>query len=429
MAIYYIDAVNGSNSNDGLSENTPLADCSAANVCAGDSVLFKRGTVTRKKIYSVEGTREKPVTYGAYGKGDLPIITASVNLSEKELWVECKKNIWTVEGTDPGEAANFVFDGGKSYGTLRWNIEDMCSQGDFFDTGFGVCTQTGTVMPGHKIYLYSIGNPAEVYDDIECVIYGERNLADNGSNLIFRDLHFMNGGVHAIAGEGTTVNMRVINCLFENIGGAVWNKDLKIRFGNAVEAWDIGDDVEVHGCCFNNIYDTAVTHQGGANCKPCKNFIVTDNVFIKCGMASYEQRDRLPEFAQFNKNICIDAGEGFSKQGEVMPRRSEIWPQPMGHHVFAWRIESADGGCMEVKDNIFYNAPYGAAIYSICSREADDLMKIEGNTYYTENRALLNHIYGKSFKDFDEYKDIEPNCKYDNLDIDKILKAWEDSKK
>lgn len=85
-------------------------------------------------------------------------------------------------------------------------------------------------------------------------------------------------------------------------------------------------------------------------------------------MAAYEQRDKLPLYAEFNNNICIDAREGFSKQGEVMPSYLEIWSQPMGHHAFLWRIqEQTDGGRLEMKNNILYNAPYGAAIYSIIS--------------------------------------------------------------
>ena len=58
-------------------------------------------------------------------------------------------------------------------------------------------------------------------------------------------------------------------------------------------------------------------------------------------MAAYEQRDKMPIYAEFCNNICEDAGEGFSCLGEIMPRRSEIWPQPMGHHIFLWKMTEA----------------------------------------------------------------------------------------
>lgn len=88
-------------------------------------------------------------------------------------------------------------------------------------------------------------------------------------------------------------------------------------------------------------------------------------------MAAYEQRDLLPTYAEFTDNVCEDAGEGFSRLGETMPRRSEIWPQPMGHHVFLWRISHATGNeHFALCRNTFGDAPYGAAVYSVNPSEA-----------------------------------------------------------
>lgn len=323
------------------------------------------------------------------------------------------------EEIENDEAGNFVFDNSDSCGTLRWTRKDLSEQGDFYDECFGYSEKkTGIIPQKHKVYLYSKGNPALVYKKIECVTYGARRLACNGHDMIFKDLKFINSGVHAIAGDTESRNIKVLNCEFENIGGCVWSYDLKIRFGNGVEFWDIAENIEIKGCCFDNIYDSATTHQGGENCKPAENLIITENVFKKCGMAAYEQRDKLPLYAVFNNNICIDAGEGFSKQGEVMPRHSEIWPQPMGHHVFLWRIEDKTaGGKLEIKNNIFCNAPYGAALYSIISQEAEKQIDSEGNIYYTENQHLLNRWNGVDYKTFEEYSNAEKNARYEKVDL------------
>jgi aryl-alcohol dehydrogenase-like predicted oxidoreductase len=53
------------------------------------------------------------------------------------------------------------------------------------------------------------------------------------------------------------------NCDFRFIGGAVWHRGQRIRFGNAIEFWDGASDNTVEGCLFDNIYDSGVTHQGG----------------------------------------------------------------------------------------------------------------------------------------------------------------------
>ena len=420
MKTYYIDPVMGNNNNSGLSEALPLQDEKSINLQPGDTVLFKRGSFVRRKLNNKSGSNGKPITYGAYGEGEKPVFCGSVDLADAGLWQEEGKNIWVCDAVKGDEAGNFIFD--ASYGTLRWTKEELREQGDFYDECFGYSSKRQSIPEKHKIYLYSEGNPASVYKSIECATFGARNLADNGNDMIIENLKFINSGVHAIAGEGKSRNFAVHNCDFDNIGGCVWNNDLKIRFGNGVEMWDIAENVEVTGCYFYNIYDSAVTHQGMENCEPANRLIFNNNIFIKCGMAAYEQRDRLPLYAEFNNNICVDAGEGFSKQGEVMPRSSEIWPQPMGHHVFLWRIENpTPGGVLEMKNNIFYNAPYGAAIYSIISEEAEKQIVLEDNTYYTENQDLINRFFGKDYKTFEEYSECEKSAKYEKVDIKRLI--------
>ena len=105
-----------------------------------------------------------------------------------------------------------------------------------------------------------------------------------------------------------------------------------------------------------------------------------------------------------------------------MPRRSEIWPEPMGHHVFLWRIdEKTEGGSLEIRINVFYNAPYGAAIYSIISQDAEKQIDLEGNIYYTENQQLLNRWNGVNYKTFEEYLSVEKNAKYEKVDLNLYL--------
>lgn len=98
------------------------------------------------------------------------------------------------------------------------------------------------------------------------------------------------------------------------------------------------------------------------------------------GMAAYEVRDIMPCHTVFSKNICRDAGVGFAMQGETLPRRSEIWPQPMGHHLFIWRIEHATpNGEIRVEENQFEAAPNGSTLYSIVSPAAEEQFRFSGN--------------------------------------------------
>ena len=412
MSTYYIDTENGKDTNNGKSATTPAVSLDKIDVKPGDTVLFKRGTYIRGKLNNICGTEGKPITYGAYGEGKKPIFSGSLDVSCRSMWKEEKKNVWVCSEI-ADEAGNFVFDNGEKFGTLKWSQEELSEQGDFYDNCFGYSTAGKNIGANHKIYMYSKINPGEYYRRIECAVYGERSLADTGRDMIFEELKFVNSGVHAIAGEGKSRNITVRNCSFENIGGCVWDKENKIRFGNGVECWNVAENITVSNCVFNNIYDSAVTHQGDTECEPAKNLIIVNNVFIKCGMAAYEQRDVMPEYAEFTGNICIDAGEGFSKLGEIMPRRSEIWPQPMGHHIFLWRMDKpTEGGKLIISNNKFLNAPYGAAIYSIIDKAAEKQVHISDNIYYTENGELLNYFGEKSYRKFEEYAAAEKLSQY-----------------
>jgi hypothetical protein len=79
---YYVDC-NGNDSNNGTAENTPwktIYKASSANLQPGDKLLFKRGCTWSKTSTGIhleakwDGTAQNPITIGAYGTGNLPII-------------------------------------------------------------------------------------------------------------------------------------------------------------------------------------------------------------------------------------------------------------------------------------------------------------------------------------------------------------------
>ena len=251
--------------------------------------------------------------------------------------------------------------------------------------------------------MYSAGNPATVYSHIEAAAYHTRHLVDLKEGMTLDGLRFINSGVHALAGGGDHITVR--NCAIENIGGCAWNKDLQIRFGNGFEIWENGNEILVENCFFQNIYDSCVTHQGpGDKTHPAHRFICRSCVFDTYGMAAFEYRDKMPVDSSFTENICLNAGCGFAMLGETMPRRSEIWPRPMGHHIFMWRIdEKTEHGDLRIENNLFGGAPEGAAIYSIISPQAEAQVTLDGNRY-TPNSTLLLRWGGTDYCDLDAFR-------------------------
>ena len=95
--IYYIDAANGMDSNDGLSPEKAWRTIRKANnakLDPGSSVLLKRGEAWREQLIAQSGDETGYVKYGAYGDGDKPILLGSVTRNKASDWTHEGQNIW-----------------------------------------------------------------------------------------------------------------------------------------------------------------------------------------------------------------------------------------------------------------------------------------------------------------------------------------------
>ena len=129
MAIYYIDNLNGDNSFDGLSPERPKKEYTDITLAEGDTLLFKRGSFYRDKLYAVPY-----VSYGAYGEGEKPTFCGSTDVSLASDWVETEiENVWKCVKPIPGDVGNMVFNDDECTATFRWSKDELSSNGDFYD--------------------------------------------------------------------------------------------------------------------------------------------------------------------------------------------------------------------------------------------------------------------------------------------------------
>lgn len=373
---------------DGLSPETAATSWRNLTIQPGDRILFARGSFFRDVLELPSGTANAPLYIGAYGEGDKPVFCGSVQIACPEKWKEIRKNIWEYTDILPTEPCNLIFEDG-SCGVLAWEAQELVKPDRWHYTAIGNegCSDW---QEGAKLLMYSPENPALCHSSIEAAVYGRRHMVSCQAHAVFEDIAFINSGVHGY-GEMNAHNVSFRRCEFKYIGGKVWSRALKIRFGNAVEFWNCSENMLVEECLFDQVYDSCVTHQGpGEKAGLAVNIAYVGNTFKNYGMAAYETRDKVGVNVRFENNVCMGAGEGFSLQDETPPRRSEIWPQPMGHHLFIWRMpRDTENGSIIVKNNVFGSAPYGAAVYSIVSPEAEAQFAFEGNKYEKTEGLLV----------------------------------------
>jgi parallel beta-helix repeat protein len=78
---YYVDATSGDDGNTGTNTSAPwktIAKVNAATLHPSDNVLFKKGEIWREQLtVPNSGASARPITFGAYGSGDNPIISGA----------------------------------------------------------------------------------------------------------------------------------------------------------------------------------------------------------------------------------------------------------------------------------------------------------------------------------------------------------------
>lgn len=94
---FFVSAASGDDRSDGLSPQAAwrtLTKVNAAPLRPGDRVLFKRGEVWRGQLIPQSGREGAPITYGAYGEGNKPLLLGSVSRNAPRDWQHEGGNVW-----------------------------------------------------------------------------------------------------------------------------------------------------------------------------------------------------------------------------------------------------------------------------------------------------------------------------------------------
>ena len=259
-ATYYVDATNGNDANNGLSEATPwktIAKVNALKFNPGDQILLKRGEFWREQLnVSSSGVPGNLITFGAYGSGNDPIINGSdelINWSLSDLKSAANLNIYQ---TQCNWIPTQVFEDGKHLDFIPWNT-DLQNTSALMDTGKWTYDSSKMILyilcsDGNNPSIHSIEAQKRSYSligydknhiKIENLVF-KMAKSDGLSNT--RGLSWIISKCKAYSNYRYGIFMdggNAKNCLIEEC--VVWDNNMGIGATNAI-------DLTIKGCTSHN---------------------------------------------------------------------------------------------------------------------------------------------------------------------------------
>lgn len=384
---YYISP-DGDNKNEGTSPETAWKDVNALNInswafMAGDTVLFERGGIyrTSSAIFVKSG-----MSYGAYGKGDKPVLYgSSKNYAQPNLWKPSKKeNVWKMDFSLE-DVGIIVFNHGEAVGTKKAGLMTMTQNGDFYHN-----------TEDRVLYLYlDSGRPNQVYNDIE--IGTKRaifSLISGVSNVVIDNICMKYSGTFGVQCIGNNNAVTVQNCEIGWIGGSILSGST--RYGNAIQFWDSCKDALITNNWIYQIYDTGITFQGSVG-SVYDNIRFTDNLieytayaleFFIDGDEYISRSDGSVNNIYFEDNILRFSGHGWTKQ---RPNVSDVGS------LVAWTHVYEDMSNFNIKNNIFDCTARNFVYWKWDGVHSQSGVTISGNSFYQkENDANEGIRYGNA---------------------------------
>lgn len=329
---YYVSA-KGNDAANGLTPSTSWLTIEKINKTKffpGDSILFKRGDAWREgeALYGLSnGKYRNPVVFGAYGIGAKPLILNSKDISASGFWTKSTTNIWKTTskinitsqdlvrtGQITPDVANLIFNNEESFGVKKRYLSDLVSQGYF-------CLNLADSL----LYIYSKINPSKYYKKIEAT--GIRNCENNIEVINGHYITFINLDIRYSKNNGIFLkdccNIEIINCNFSWIGGCYYpiqtfvlsSNQNPVRMGNGVQIWMGNSDITVKNSVFNQVYDAAISPQGGGSGYKIYNLQFHHNIINNC-FYSFEfwgqDSSSLADSIFFENNTCVNTGNGWS---------------------------------------------------------------------------------------------------------------------
>lgn len=345
---YYVDATNGNDSNNGFTPGTAwktTSKVSGSSFNPGDFILFKRGEVFRGGFNTnSSGTSDSPITYGAYGEGEKPLLLGSVTLNTESNWSSAGTNLWASPAILPVDIGFILFNSESpaNVGLKCWSLIDVNAEKKYWYDS-----------TNKRIVLYCSQNPAKKYQSVE--VARSNAMYEHFINVYRNYIKIENLAIkyvntHGICFNSGVVGIEVRNCDI-SYGGGAWLRETT-RYGNGVDLWRDATDCTIDGCKIGQFFDSGITLEGQSNLSTVSDIHVTNNIFWGNHMANmelaYYHNSTTLKNIYLENNISIGAGLGWAN----LQRTEAV----MGWDLATWTssVGSFDG--FYVKNNVYYES-------------------------------------------------------------------------
>jgi len=235
--IYYVNATEGNDANNGMSEATAWQTIEKVNnqvFTPGDTILFKREEIwsgTRLYISGSSGIPTSPIVYGAYGVGEKPVITSIV--SHSHTWSDLGGNIWKANNPPTEHPERMLINGQEK---LRANIQSELD-GVTYYWRYDIVTK--------DLYLYTVDNPnsfsIEYTADFPLIV-------GDVSNILIEDLDIQGGWT------GIYITTTSQNIHLDSLHIGKYSREGIIVGTDSTIPSDIPDNLLIENCIFDAFF-------------------------------------------------------------------------------------------------------------------------------------------------------------------------------
>ena len=311
---FFVSAADGDDANDGLSPNRPKKSLEMFSGVSNVHVYLKTDDVfeMEQTFYVGDNT-----LIAAYGDGKRPVLDYYQDFTGTWMKVNGYSHVWQMDlSTDAKLYQEQRSMSDCNIGQLRIDGEQnfkrvVGADGDVFNYASYLETVSdgswGVDWDNGLIYLYSMTDPNQM--EIEYSYPGFGVSLSGVSNVWLAGLEITGAGMHGVS-LSEVKNVNITNCYIHHIGGAILKKS-GMRYGNAIELWDGGENLKIKYNVADWIYDTCYTNQGSSKQALQKNILFSNNVGAHCFQGleiwgdSYSQHTF--ESIRYTDNIMLNA--------------------------------------------------------------------------------------------------------------------------